>query len=514
MRCNEVQNVLVGYLDGEITPAERALIQEHISRCDECQAQLAALAATQNNVKRALHYRADLGTPSSNAWSQLQVRLAQESRQQTGSCARRIPIPSLVWLHQLSGGITMYKSVFLAVLVVIVAAAIAIGYLPHNTTSPVSAQDILDRAYVRHQTAQQPHGIHHTQTEVYYNYAVMGKAGISTENTSLIESYLDYQTNWFRSVITDKDTGTLMSVSAYDGTYLYSTVAVEEQLPSDHVTIYRMPQSPDVMSQWGVAPGTIEVIDAERMFEAMRNDPNTELLGQESWLDGRTVYVLRTSGIASRVQPGSDADFTTMYFDAETYRLLENRVTVELDGQEVIVSYNRFLVDEVLPADTMVVWDLSDLENVVFEDDLDGELANLTLPEPVSLDELLALTPSVYVLQTMPDGFVVEISVSVSQDEPLYYMIAYHDQDGNHLVLQADAGAEKVLEQAEETYTTASGLVLHFVRESSVPGSDREYTTALVEAPDGISFLLSSNLPHEQVLALAEDLILASAATP
>jgi hypothetical protein len=33
------------------------------------------------------------------------------------------------------------------------------------------------------------------------------------------------------------------------------------------------------------------------------------------------------------------------------------------------------------------------------------------------------------------------------------------------------------------------------------------YTTAVVETPDGASFMLTSNLPREQVEALADDLV-------
>ncbi len=519
-RCEEVQNVLAVYLDGEITPAERALIQDHLSRCEGCREELASLADTRTVIKQALHTSASHANPPPHAWSQLQARLVQEQaiRQPYRAKFRRIPA---IFTQPLSGANTMFKSAILTSLTIIVVVAIAINTLPQHATPSVSAQDILDRAYATRQTAQQIEGIHHTQTEIYYNNAAMGISpaafeGLS-ESTSLIENYLDYETGTFRSVITDKDTGMLLNVSAYDGAYLYSSMAVEEAQPPDVFTIYRMPQAPEVMRQWGVAPGSPESIDAERAFEAMRNDPNTELLGQENWLDGRTVYVLRTSGVMTKVQPDSGEGFTIMVFDAETYRLLENRATLVQDGQEVLVSYERFWVDEVLPTGTPVVWDLSDLANVVFEDDLEGELANLILPTPVSLDDLLTLTPSVYVLHTVPDGFVMEISVSTPQDEPLYYMIAYHDAEGNHLVLQSAEGAEKMLEEIEEmeeTYTTTSGLVLHLIREGSPPGSDTDYTMAYVQAPNAVSFLLSSNLPYEQVKTLAEDLILASASTP
>ena len=56
--------------------------------------------------------------------------------------------------------------------------------------------------------------------------------------------------------------------------------------------------------------------------------------------------------------------------------MLGNQVTVEKDGQEVLISSQRILADEILPAETRVAWDLSDLPGVKIVDD-PGEEHNL-----------------------------------------------------------------------------------------------------------------------------------------
>jgi hypothetical protein len=316
----------------------------------------------------------------------------------------------------------------------------------------------------------------------------------------VIENYRDLQTGWYRSVTTDTATNAIVDVSAYDGTYIYATVPNEGD--QSGFTIYRVPEPIEVMQQWGVAPGRNNT-DLERDFEAMRNNPDTELVGQEDWLDGRTAYVLRSNldvdALAGRGMDVSGA-FTTMYFDVDTYELLESRLTIIKDGEEQIANYTRQLANEILPADTAIVWDLSDLSGITIVDDPNGEIVGL-LPIPLTLDELLDRADSVYVLQTLPEGFVMEISAPPSANDGDFYIITYHDDAGNYLALQAPGGGESLVEQSTETYETPNGLTLHIFSERGV------YTTAVVETPDGASFMLTSNLPREQVEALADDLV-------
>jgi len=36
MKCHQVSALLVAYLDGEVTPSERILIEAHLAGCDTC----------------------------------------------------------------------------------------------------------------------------------------------------------------------------------------------------------------------------------------------------------------------------------------------------------------------------------------------------------------------------------------------------------------------------------------------------------------------------------------------
>jgi len=102
MTCQEVNKLLVAYLDHEVTPSERALIQAHLAGCDACQRELAALSALQSRISRSLQVRAAQAVPSPQVWSRLRARLAREAR----------PSPSWLptWLHRLAPGGTLSLS--------------------------------------------------------------------------------------------------------------------------------------------------------------------------------------------------------------------------------------------------------------------------------------------------------------------------------------------------------------------------------------------------------------------
>jgi len=75
MNCEQVQSLLNAYLDGEVTPSERALIQAHLSGCTVCQQELDLLSTARSQVRSALQRGASQAVPSQNAWSGLEARL-------------------------------------------------------------------------------------------------------------------------------------------------------------------------------------------------------------------------------------------------------------------------------------------------------------------------------------------------------------------------------------------------------------------------------------------------------
>lgn len=46
MSCTEIRDALVSYLDGELEPAERELVREHLANCGTCTAEAEELRAT------------------------------------------------------------------------------------------------------------------------------------------------------------------------------------------------------------------------------------------------------------------------------------------------------------------------------------------------------------------------------------------------------------------------------------------------------------------------------------
>ncbi|MCD4753430.1 MAG: zf-HC2 domain-containing protein [Anaerolineaceae bacterium] len=152
MKCQELMEQLTAYLDGEVAFSERTLIQAHLTKCNLCQEELAALSKTQNRISQTLHVRAAQAVPSPQAWNHLQVRLAREAR------------PSLSWLQRLAASgwqlpqmnsLTMKgrkkmkgkmkmnrKSVLIALALV---ALVSVGFIAYHPPTHALALEILAR---------------------------------------------------------------------------------------------------------------------------------------------------------------------------------------------------------------------------------------------------------------------------------------------------------------------------------------------------------------------------------
>lgn len=67
--------MLLPYLHGEAARSERALVHAHLSACQDCQSELAALERAEALVSRGLHAQAALRKPPARAWLRLQSAL-------------------------------------------------------------------------------------------------------------------------------------------------------------------------------------------------------------------------------------------------------------------------------------------------------------------------------------------------------------------------------------------------------------------------------------------------------
>jgi len=539
MNCDQVQSLLPAYLDGEVTPSERALVLAHLSGCTVCQQEFDRLSTARNRVRSTLQRRAVQAVPSREAWSRIEAGLSKMQVSFLPGAAR----PSstfMAWFarkapradhasNRFLGGVTMQKRWIFPGLAGVVALSV-LAVLVARTTTPVSARQILDRAYEAQSTQAEGEGIQHMRVETYRNLCARLEG--STVST-VMESYLDLQTGYFRTTTAEAETGNMLDVFAFDGAYVYSghrSVEVKANAPEqgpksgtkhlvcdqpwgatqDLLTVYRAAQSNIAGLNRPMSEGAKT---HEEIFEKMRSDPQVELLGEETWIDGRTVYVMRSWQPVKALMEESlelPMGWVRSYFDTESYKIVESRATVERDGEEILVHSYRVLADETLPAGSTVPWDLSDLQGVTIVDDPEGQYVGF-LPEVVSEEEL-AKTPSAYLLSNIPEGFTLEISASPKQpvDQPFDYIASYRTEAGDYFVIQSIGSKEiKFMgEEGEETYTTASGLVLTFMEDIQAP--DEQFTSAILETPEGRAFLLNSTLPREQVQALAEDIILLS----
>jgi hypothetical protein len=240
---------------------------------------------------------------------------------------------------------------------------IGFGVFLFDNVKPVSAQQILERA-VAVQAATDPSlGIHHTQKEsTVYLYPTEGK---SSPINYIIDSYYDVKNGRIRWVSTNPETGKIIDAFAFDGTYTFSADQSWLANPSGNLLpIIRTLENEDslIMVIRGGANTT-----AQQWYEIQRNSGDFELVGKSNWQDGdgRKVYVLRSK--MSKDESAGSFSYI-LIFDAQTCQLLEQQEIINKDGHEYLSSATKYLTDEILPFDSQVAWDLSDLQGVKFID--------------------------------------------------------------------------------------------------------------------------------------------------
>src|SRR5512145_329924 len=152
---------------------------------------------------------------------------------------------------------------FTALATVLMLTAVAV--FSARTVTTVSAQEILDHASAA-QAAIPREGISHLKTENYFNLEALSE---SQGTRTILESYGDLQSGYYRTVTFESGTGRVLDASAYDGANTYSR-DYSEQTANRDLTIYRTPQGQVA----GLKPvGTGDGLDEQAIFEQMRHDP-------------------------------------------------------------------------------------------------------------------------------------------------------------------------------------------------------------------------------------------------
>jgi hypothetical protein len=410
----------------------------------------------------------------------------------------------------------MNKKFTFTALAAVLVLSIVVAFMANNVTT-VSAKEVLDRAY---QVQTQPgtnQGIEHIRSEIYTNIEAK-EQGMDT----IVESYSEPVSGNFRVVTTDKESGKVLQVSAFDGSNAYTSDNLSDDQQNDGpLTVYRNPLDRNSLYLQKFTNGTDQKLnpaldtDAKNMFDKMRHDPAVELLDQETWDTGRTVYVLRSQQEIKLLVENEithPLGWVTFYFDTETYQLLGNRVTMEKDGQEMLISWQRVVVDEILTEESNIAWDLSDLQGLNIVDDLNHEHDKFgaVSSNVISVEDLASKTDSAYLLKTIPDGFSLEVTTQPKQaaDEPFFYQANYVDQTSNYFIIRTLGKPLEGTSKTDETYTTASGFVLYFIGQPGTPAKGGEFTSTLIEAPNGKTYMIDSTLPHDTIKTFAEDLVL------
>ena len=139
MKCQEVSKSLVAYLDSEVTPSERTVIQAHLAECDACQEEMTSLSVLQSRVSQSLQVRAAQAVPSHQAWSHLQARLAEKTRRAPSwlpAWLQRLApgVGSISQTFQLRGDVTMKKGLTLAAIAALVIAISTVVFVPSVRT--------------------------------------------------------------------------------------------------------------------------------------------------------------------------------------------------------------------------------------------------------------------------------------------------------------------------------------------------------------------------------------------
>ncbi|MBN1311999.1 MAG: zf-HC2 domain-containing protein [Anaerolineae bacterium] len=76
MKCHDIRQTFISYLDNEATPLEQLQIREHLAECADCRAEMAILARLQSRLRSSLKAEAAQVEPSPQAWARLQARLS------------------------------------------------------------------------------------------------------------------------------------------------------------------------------------------------------------------------------------------------------------------------------------------------------------------------------------------------------------------------------------------------------------------------------------------------------
>ena len=138
MDCKDISELLAAYLDNELTPEEGEQVRSHLSTCPHCREELEAIAAAQDQLRRALKAVAGQATPSPQAWVGFKQRLAVEERPRVtiwGLAKSKLEGGKDTVIRSLGSRQPVWKTAIAGVLVVALIAGLSLGILLHDGQS-------------------------------------------------------------------------------------------------------------------------------------------------------------------------------------------------------------------------------------------------------------------------------------------------------------------------------------------------------------------------------------------
>jgi len=513
MTCKQIKSKIIPFLDHELSPVENLQVEQHLSGCKDCQKELADLRKIRQLTGLALQSMSEETQPSPQVWNRLQQKMAEEADPSRNWFS--------IWFSRLApGGIQNHKitlpgeNKMLRRSALLLSGALLLGifgfFLSTKNVTPVSAKQVLEKAYEANKPAVMDKGISHMVVEIFHNNTM--EEGKNAGTRMLRETYTDFGTGNLRTVQYALPDKKIMDVFGYDGEYTYSTQHSENGKAADILTVYRSPQSREKVTDLDAGQRTL---DAEEMFKQLRSAPDVKLETPKELLDGKkTIILLSTHSLAISESSSTHKNSITfdrvsskMIFDAGTYKLLEITNTAKKNDKEFVISSTKYITNEVLPAESPVEWDFSDLTGIKLVDDMDRSKGDL-LPEKITPQELAAHTKDGFLLKEVPAGFELTLSAPPRQPEEssYYYTASYRNSDQGYLVIQTvEMLPDEMADSIDETLTTGTGLTIQLLKQDGISDSE-SYMTAFVEKSEKTCVLINSNLPKEEFKKYLEGL--------
>ena len=133
MNCQNTREQLVDYLENELSPAQRLLIQSHMAGCDDCQRELASLSAARSRLSQYLKTRAAQAVPAPQELGRLRDNL--RASRSPWPLAGRAGASAGPTLNQSKGISAMKYKVALTALALVLVLGVTVAFVP-----PVRAQ--------------------------------------------------------------------------------------------------------------------------------------------------------------------------------------------------------------------------------------------------------------------------------------------------------------------------------------------------------------------------------------